>query len=892
MPNWREEIERRLPGAARRSARLDEVLQELAEHLDQRFEELRAAATGEAEATRLVLEELNESSALQREIALMTSSRVAPPPIGGGRRASLVGDMLQDARFGFRMLRKSPGFTAVAMLTLALGIGANTAIFTVINSVLLRPLPFGEPDRLVRIWESNPPRGWPTFGASYPNYLDWAAQVRTFDALAATAGAAFTLSDGGSAERVVAMAATHTFVPVLGAAPLVGRNFGPEEDRPGGNTRVALLTHPYWERRFGADPSVLGRTLTLNNQPYTVIGVLPERFNWNQNLEMIVPLAPDPKRSRGDHRLSVIGRLKAGVTMQQAHADLAGIADALARQYPDSNQGWTVLTRSFYDWIVPEQTRRSLAIFAVAVLAVLLIACSNVASLMLARASSRHKEISVRLALGARRSRVVRQLLVEAVLLSLISGIAGLAIAFGATKALQSMSPGNLPRLDELSIDARVVGFGLVVSVVTGVLFGLVPAFTGLRFDVSETLKEGTRSGNSSRSHQRVRGALVIGELALSVTLLVGAGMLLRSFVQVQKVDPGFEIDRLLTMQLNLPLDRYDTPVKAWGFYERLLHDLGTLPGIQAAGMSSGVPMSPGNTATSVVIPGRAVAPGETEGSAGWRIVSPGYFGTMRIPLRGREFTAADTGDAAPVTIVSQALVDRYWPGEDALGKSIILSSGGAEPKRIVGIAGDVRSFGLDAAADPMVYFPTPAGSRWNPMSVVLRTEGEPTAMVASARATLRAIDPGIPFYGVSTADELLATTMGPRRFMMFLVTSFATIALTLACVGLFGVMAYLVSQRAREIGIRLALGARPTDVFRSVIGRGLALAAVGALVGVGAAYVLTPLLESFLFEVNALDPVTFIGAPVMLVLVALLACYLPARRAMRLDPLIALREE
>jgi putative ABC transport system permease protein len=901
MHNWRDEIERRLPGAARRSARLDEVLQELSEHLDERFEELRAGGTDEADARRLVLDELNESSALQREIALMTSARIAPPPIGDERRASFFGDVRQDLRFAARMLRKSPGFTAVAMLTLALGIGANTAIFTVINAVMLRPLPYAEPDRLVRIWESNPPLGWPTFGVSHPNYLDWAAQTRAFDALAAAASAGFTLSDGGNAERVIALASTHTFLPLLGTTPLIGRNFQADEDRPGGNTRVALLTYSYWHRRFGADPNVLGRTLTLNNQPYTVIGVLPEDFAWGAQLgsssttgglELIVPLAPDPARNRADHRLAVIGRLKAGITLDQAQADLAAVAATLQRQYPESNQGWTVRTRSFYEWIVPEETRRSLTIFAVAVLAVLLIACGNVASLMLARASARHKEISVRLALGARRSRVVRQLLVEAVLLSLIAGVAGLVIALGATRVLQGLSPGNLPRLGEVSIDARVIGFGLGISFLTGIVFGLVPAFTGLRVDVSETLKETARGGGSSPARQRFRGALVIGELALSVTLLVGAGMLLRSFWQVQKVDPGFNTDHILTMQLNLPLDRYDTAVKAWSFYERLLRELASVPGISAAALTSGVPMSPGNTSTNVRIPGREVAPGEKEGSADWRIVSPDYFRTMGIALRGREFAAADMSRTAPVTIVSQAFVKRYWPGEDALGKTAVLPSAGDNPATIVGIAGDVRSFGLDAETPPMVYFPTPAVPRWNPMSIVVRTEAEPTAMIASARATLRAIDPAIPFYGVTTVDELLDTTLGSRRFMMFLVTSFATIALVLASVGLFGVMAYLVAQRAREIGIRLALGARPADVFRSVIGRGFALAAIGATLGVAAAIWLTPLMESFLFEVNAVDPVTFIGAPITLVLVALLACYLPARRAMRLDPLVALREE
>jgi putative ABC transport system permease protein len=901
MPDWRREIERRLPGAAGRSARLDEVVQELAEHLDERYDELRAAGTSEADATTMVLDELNESNALQQEIALMTSARIAPPPIGEDRRAPLVADVWQDVRFAARMLRKSPGFTAVAMLTLALGIGANTAIFTVINAVMLRPLPFHEPDRLVRIWESNPPLGWPRFGVSFPNYLDWAAQTRAFEAIAATAGAAFTLNDGGNAERVVALAATRTFLPVLAATPALGRNFQPEEDRPGGNTRVVLLTHSYWQRRFGGDPDVVGRALTLNNQPYTVVGVLPETFAWGAQagssaagggLEMIVPLAPDPKRSRADHRLSVIGRLKDGVSIDQAQFDLAAIAEALQRQYPESNEGWTVLTQSFYNWIVPEETRRSLAIFAIAVIAVLLIACSNVASLLLARASARHREISVRLALGARRSRVIRQLLVEAVLLSLIAGVAGLAVAFGATRALQSMSPDNLPRLNEISVDVRVIAFGFGVSLLTGVLFGLVPAFTGLRVDVSETLKEGTRGGSSSPARQRVRGALVIAELALSVTLLVGAGMLLRSFWQVQQVDPGFATERLLTFQVNLPLDRYDSQIKAWSYYERLLRELASVPGVRGVATTSGVPMSPGNTTGGVRIPGREVVPGEQEGSADWRIISPDYFRTMSIPLRGREFTAADTADAQQVTIISELFAERYWPGEDALGKSVVLRSAGDVPRTIVGIARNVRSFGLDADAAPMSYVPSPTVARWNPTSIVVRTEGEPTAMVGSIRAALRAIDPAIPPYGVTTADALLATTMGPRRFTMFLVTSFATIAVVLASVGLFGVMAYLVSQRAREIGIRLALGARPADVFRSIIGRGFALAAAGALIGVTGAYWLTPLMESFLFEVSAVDPITFITAPVALVAVALLACYLPARRAMRVDPIVALRQE
>jgi putative ABC transport system permease protein len=888
MRNWRAELEQRLPPLVLAD---DDIVNELSQHLDDRFDELCASGFSEVEARRITLTELVDSNQLEREVALR-SRRLAPPPIGQPPRSRLLGDIWQDVRFGMRMLRRSPGFTSVAVLTLALGIGANIAIFTVINAVMLRPLPFASPNALVRIFESNPSKGWPTFGVSHPNYLDWAAQTRAFERLAAIGGAAFTLTDGDHAERVVGLSVTHGFLPTLGIAPLVGRNFEADEDRPGGNVRVALLTYPYWQRRFGGVADIVGHTLMLNSQPYTVIGVLPERFNWNDSLEVVVPLAPDPARNRGDHRLSVIGRLAAGVTLDQATAELVAIASTLERQYPESNQGWTVRTLSFYDWIVPETTRRSLSVLGLAVIAVLLIACSNVASLMLARATVRHREISVRLALGARRSRVIRQLLVEAVLLAIVAGVAGLLIAFAASKILREMASAYLPRLDEVSVDGGVLAFALGISILTGIVFGLVPALSGLRVDVSETLKESGRSGGSSAARQRARSVLVIGELALSVALLIGAGMLVRSFWRVQKVDPGFVTDRLLTMQLNLPGTRYDTGTKSWAFYQRLLSGLAALPGAQSVAMSSGVPMSTGNTATNVRIPGRPANAGASGGSADWRIVSPGYFRTMGIRLRGREFTAADNSPEQGVTIVSESFAERYWPGEDALGKGVVLESAGANRQIVVGIAGNVRSFGLDAAAAPMVYFPTPAAPRWNPMTIVVRTTADPTAIVPTARAVLRSIDSSVPFYNVTTAEELLDNSMAPRRFMLSLVACFAVAALALASVGLFGVMAYLVSQRAREIGIRLALGARPLEVFRVVLGRGLLLATIGAACGIVGAYWMTPLLESFLFDVKALDPLTFTAAPLLLVTVAAVACYLPARRAMRMDPIRTLREE
>jgi predicted permease len=893
MRDWRPEIERRLPPSVLAAIREGDVVRELAEHLDDRFDELRAAGVADDEATRLVLEELDDPAPLVRELQLMGATRpLPPPPLGVEARGWGGTDVWQDVRYGGRMLRKTPLVTFVAALTLALGLGANAAIFTLINTVVLQPLPYAAPDELVRIYESNASRGWPTFAVSQPNFLDWVANVRAFDQLAATGSTALTLTDNGESERVVAQTVTHSFLPVLGVTPHHGRNFTAEEDRPGGNTRVAILTFPYWQRRFGGDSGVLGRVLTLNNQSYTVVGILPETFNWGRTLELLVPLAPSPSAARTDHRLSVIGRMKRGIAIEQARADLAAIANSLAVQYPESNEGWSVNLLSFRDWLVPVETRRALAILAVAVIAVLLIACSNVASLLLARATARHKEISVRLALGARRGRVARQLLVEAVLLSLVAGAAGLLIAYGATAALRTLGPDTLPRLDEAAVDTRVVLFGLVLAIVTGVLFGLAPALTAMRSDVSETLKEGGRSGGAVPARQRLRGALVMCEIALSVMLLVGAAMLLRSFWQVLRVDPGFNTSQLLTMQISVPRGRFESGAHAWAFYERLLGELGRLPGVQSAALTSAVPMSPGNTAGGIRIPGRPATPDGNEGSADWRIVSPGYFKTMGIKLRGREFTSADTDDTRLVAIVSESFAERYWPGEDAIGKSVILSSAGEDARTVVGVAGDVRSFGLDATADPMAYFPTPAAAGWNPMSVVLRTTAEPTAMAASARGVLRSIDPTIPFYNVTTADALLAASMGPRRFMMVLIAVFAAVALVLAAVGLFGVMVYLVSQRGREIGIRIALGARPAHVFRSVIGRGLALAAAGAAAGVGGALWLAPLLESFLFEVNTLDLPALVSAPAMLVLVAALASYLPARRAMRVDPLSVLREE
>ncbi len=803
-----------------------------------------------------------------------------------------MGNLFNDLRYGARMLLKNPGFTLIVLLTLALGIGANTAIFSVVNAVMLRQLPFTGADRLVRLNESNPERGWPTFSASHPNFLDWRTRNQTFEALAATSGASFNLKAGQDVEVVRGAVITADFLPVLGVSPVLGRNFLPEEDRPGGNTRVALITHGFWQRRFGGDPSVVGKTLTINDNPFTVVGVLPESFNWGTRNELFAPLAPDPARSRGDHRLLVIGRMKPSVTLERALADLNTIAQQLAQQYPESNKGWSVTGQKFFDWIVPEQSRRALLVFAGAVIFVLLIACSNVANLLLARAAARQKELAIRVALGAGRARIIRQLLAEALLLALVAGGLGLLIAVWTVEALKTMNPTTLPRLDELSVDGRVLAFSLLISLVTGVLFGLFPALQASRPDLNETLKEGGRSGGGASGRQRVRGALVIAEVALSVALLIGAGLLLRSFAKLQDVKPGFEPGNLLTLRISLPRNRYRENAECWNFYTRLLQETKALPGVQDVALTSLVPLGGGGTAGQVEIPGKPTAPDGSLPSSAWRIISPGYLRTLGIPLRGRDFDERDTAESQPVTIISEDMARRYWPGEDPIGKPVVLRSLGNKTFTIIGVAGDVRSSGLDNEPGPVAYAPTAIAATWATFQLVVRTRTEPMAQTPAVRAILRSIDANVPVYDIQTIEQLLYDSLGSRRFNMFLLGSFAAVALLLASVGLFGVMAYLVSQRTHEIGVRLALGARPRDVFRLVIGRGMLLTLIGAGVGLVAAFGLARFLETLLFQVRPTDALVFTVAPVVLLVVALLACYIPARRAMKVDPMVALRYE
>jgi putative ABC transport system permease protein len=771
----------------------------------------------------------------------------------------------------------------VAAITLALGVGANAAIFSVVNTVMLRPLPFANPDGLVRVWESNIERDRPTFAVSHPNFLDWRRQARSFQSLAATTNAGFTWTSAADAEVILGLNVTATFLPTLQIAPVLGRNFLADEDRPGGNTRVVIVTDGFWRRALGSDPNAVGRSLTLNSLPYTVIGVLPPSFQWGDNTEMLAPLAPDAARNRADHRLAVIGRLADGSSIEQATSELTTIAGALAQQFPESNKGWGIVTRSFYDWLVPESTRRSLLILLGAVSLVLLIACGNVVNLLLARGASRQKELSIRAAMGASRTRVARQMLFESALIALLAAGLGIGITFAAMQLLIALGPASVPRLDELSIDLRVAGFAIAVALSTMVIFGLLPAIQAARHDPQDALRADSRGSTSGAGRRRVRSALTIAEVALSVALLIGAGLLIRSFSQLQHVAPGFNPNGVTTARIGLPAAVYPDGKSRRAFHERFLTDLRGRPGIEAVATASGPPLTGDFTGGDVKLPSQT---NEEARSANWRLAGPGYFATLGIPLRGREFSMQET---QPVAILSAALAAKYFPNEEPIGRTIIMRSFGEDPLTIVGVAGDVKTFGLDEDAGFVLYGSAMQLASWNPISLVWRSQ---SSSIDQVRASLRSIDPNVSLSSIESMDSLLDDSLGPRRFNLYLLTAFAAIALALAAIGLFGVMAYLVSQRTREIGVRLALGSTRGEVFRLILGRGMTLAGVGAAIGIGAAFWLTRVMETLLFSVSRTDPMTFITVPVTLIAVAALACYLPARRAMRVDPVNALRAD
>ena len=807
--------------------------------------------------------------------------------------ARLEDEMFQDLRYGLRILIKHRGFSIVAVLTLALGIGANTAIFSVVNAVLLRGLPFRDTDRLVAIWESNPLNDHNEVSAA--NFLDWREQSSVFEHLAALSYASLALTGGDEPERLQAVVVTPAFFSVLRTQPMLGRTFFPEEEKPGA-ARVVVLSHGLWQRRFSSDLDLIGKTITLNGVDRTVVGVMPPQFELQfpiqRQIDVWLPriFTPELAASRGSHFLYVFGRLAPGVGMAQAQTEMASLAERLAQQYPKTNTGTTVRLVSLQEQIVGK-VRRALLILLGAVGFVLLISSANVANLLLGRAAAREKEIAIRAALGASRFRVVRQLLTEGALLAGVGGALGLLFAFWGIRLIISVSPATIPRLNEVAIDGRVLGFTLAISLLTGMIFGMAPALQASRPNLNESLKEGIRS-SATGVRQRLRSLLVVGEVALALVLLAGAGLLVRSFWRLVRVDPGFNTDHVLALDVALPFAKYPRENQQAAFFRQALERIEALPGVVSAGSTLNLPLG-GSNATTGVTPDDRPTPAPSDiPEIDYRLASANYFRTLGIPLRsGREFTDRDAPGSPDVVIVNESLARRFWPDEDAVGKRVTIREDPPTPCVVVGVVGDVRHNRLDAESKPEIYLSYLQKPN-DFMEIVVRTAADPSSMVGTLRREIAAVDKDQPIHNVKTMDQILAESVSQPNFNVLLLGVFAAVAVLLAAVGIYGVISFVVTQRTREVGIRIALGARRGDVMKLVMKQGMALAFGGVAIGLAASFALTRLLEGLLFGVGASDPSTFIAITLFLMLVAAVACYLPARRAAHVDPLTALRHE
>jgi putative ABC transport system permease protein len=891
MPDWKPEIRKRLAGLKLALAREAEIVEELAQHLEDRYQELLAGGVSEEEAHCAALAELSESEILARELRRVERQIGSEPVIlGTRRRSNMIGDLWQDVRYSVRMLMKNPGFTAVAMLTLALGIGANTAIFSVVNSVLLRPLPFREPGRLVMVWHNNTKEGKLDDPVAHPTFLDLRAQSKRLeDAAGLTPLWRFAVPTPEGPEQVDGHWVSASYFQLLGVQPLKGRAFTADEDRPGGAPAV-MVSYRLWQGHFGGDPNILSRTVPLNDSAAPIVGVLPPGFRFLDDVDLWAPLGQNPFLPRGRivRLVRVVGRLAPGVSLQQAQAEMESIARRLEREYPDTNTGLGARVVALDEQIVGD-IRPALLVLLAGVGFVLLIACVNVAGLLVARAAAREKEIAVRLSLGASRARLVRQFLTESVLLALLGGAGGLLCALWALRLLRRLSPADLPRIEEISMDGTVLVFTLLVSVLTGLVFGLLPAWWLSRSNLQESLKEGGRT-TATGGTSRVRNVLAVAEVALALVLLAGAGLMVRSFAQLMQVNPGFRPDHVLTMQLGLPPSYSSQPAQRVAFYREMFARLEALPGVRAAGGVTRLPLGPGVTAK-LEIEGRPVSAGE-QPEIEFRRASTHYFQAMGIPLRaGRLFTERDTADALPVVVITEGAARRFWPGVDPIGKRVRFLGPQAAWFTIVGVIADVKHFGLDADARPELYTHFDQNPPVGPV-LAIRTSGDPTSLAAAARRELRRLEKELLISNVKPMTDVVSESVAERRFHTLLLGGFAAVALALAAIGIYGVLSYAVAQRTHEIGIRMALGAQRGDVFRLVVGQGMLLAVLGVGIGVVGALGVTRFLKSLLFGVTPMDPLTFAGAAVFLAGVALAACYVPARRAMRIDPMVALRYE
>ena len=798
--------------------------------------------------------------------------------------------LIKDIRYGFRSLLKRPGFTVIALLALALGIGANTAIFSLVNAVVLRPLPFPEPDGLVWVW-GNIRNGGNRASVSPLDFLDYREQNKTFENLAASFSMALpvNITGNGDPERLNGSAVTGNYFQTFGVTPILGRGFTLENEKTG-QDNVAVLSHELWQRRFGGDPNIVNKTIVLEGKAIQVVGVMGREVSLPQAAELWVPLnfADPDMKLRKAHFLRPIGRLKPGVSLTQAQADLDLIAAQLEKQFPDSNTGWNTRLVSLREQLLGGSRAYVFILFG-AVGLVLLIACANVANLLLVRAAARQKEIALRTALGASRPRIMRQMITESVLLAIMGGALGALLARFGVDLLVSLSQDILPRTVTVRVDATVLLFTFLISLATGLLFGLAPAFRTLQVNLIESLKEGTRGAGETTSRNRTRSLLVVFESAIAVMLLIGAGLLVRSLIALQNVDPGFDANNVLTMRLALARNKYDTPEKATNFLTELQTRAGNLPGVETVGLITELPLSGQLNDVPFTVEGRPPVTVDQAFGADFRRINENYFSALRIPLlRGRNFTDQEVRQGDEVVIVSQQLVDQVFPNEEPLGKRLVTVMGDTRYE-IIGVAGDIRHQSLAGVPVPTMYFPSIQSNFTN---LVIRTKSDPLSIAAGVRKEIHAIDPDQPVAAVKPMTAWVDESVSLQRYRTTLLGLFAVLALVLAATGIYGVMSYTVAQRTHEIGVRMALGAPQRDVLKLVVRQGMSLTLIGVALGLIGAFALTRVMATLLFQVKERDPITFVIVAALLIAVAFVACFVPALRATRVDPLVALRYE
>ena len=873
------------------------IVRELAAQVEDFYREAIARGLSEAEADAYASAQVTDWPRFARDVMRADRAHLQPrlerlanvldtTPGPSSGVARMFAQLLRDLRFGVRQLVKAPGFSIVAILTLTLGIGATTAIFSVVNGVLLRPLPFPQPEGLVRVHEVVPQYG--LFSVAPANFLDWRDQNTVFERIATYGGASGTFAWADGPERVQGTNVSWDLFELLRVPPALGSSFTADQDRPG-NNNVIVISHALWQRRFNGDPAVVGQAATVNGARMTIQGVMPAGFYYpTRTSEFWRPIAINPANAtRGGHFLGVVARLKDDVTLDRAGAEMKMIAERLATQYPNNSADESAEVVALHEQVVGA-IRPALTTLLIAVGVVVLIACANVANLLLVRASVREKEIAIRAAMGAGRRRLIMQMLSESMVLALVGGVLGLLLAYLAIPAVQSLSAGSIPRVADVTIDRTVLFFVLAASLVTGIIFGLVPALQLSRTGAGAVLKEGGRSSVGSGGRW-LRSTLLVGEVALSLMLLVGAALLLRSFSNLTRVDPGFDAEGVLAFQVSLPEASYSGRAARVQYYDSLLSRLAAVPSVASASAVQTLPLR-GDYVLSVTIQGQPEPPpGETP-SANYRAITPGYFSTLAIPvLRGRTFSSQDSETSVPVAVVDEAFVQRHYPGEEAIGRRIDIGNGtvGAE---IVGIVGSVNYSGLDAVPTPTMYMPVTQdgfGTMW----VMARTSGDPSALTGTVRAIVKELDGTLPAYSITPLATVLDESVAQRRFSMLLILIFGLVALFLAAVGLYGVVAYTVSLRTKEIGLRMAIGAQPRDVLKLIVGGGMKLAMVGVVVGTIGAFAASSIVETMLFEVETTDPVSYAATAGLLLVIAAVACYIPARRAMRVDPMVTLQE-